>query len=81
MKWMLMAITAIILFVIVFFGLSLISNEQSKMPSEVLNLSEYQQQAETSSLLSSILNMVPYVVMVFAAILTIYFLARKAKVI
>ena len=74
-------VTGVILFAIVFFGMSLISNEQSKMPSETLDSPEYQQQAETSNLLTSVINMIPYVVLIFAAILAIYYLARKARVV
>jgi len=78
MKWTLFIITGIILFVIVFFGMSLISNEQANMSDETLESEGYQQQAETNNILLSTLNYTPYVVMVFAAILALYFLARKA---
>jgi len=81
MKWVMFVVTGVILFAIVFFGMSLISNEQSKMPSETLDSPEYQQQAETSNLLTSVINMIPYVVLIFAAILAIYYLARKARVV
>lgn len=81
MKWMLFAITGIILFVIVFFGMSLISNEQANMSNETLESVGYQQQAETTNILLSSFAGVPYVVIVFAGILGIYFLASKARMV
>ena len=78
MKWMLYIITGIILFVIVFFGISLISNEQKNMSNETLDSPEYQQQAETNNILLDSFAKVPYVVLIFAAIIVLFFLARKA---
>ena len=80
MKWMLLAVTAIILFVMAFFGLAMISSEQQQMSTETLNSPEYQQQQQTGNILFLGLSSGPLAILVIAAIAAIMFFFRRSWV-
>ena len=78
MKWAILAVTGIVLFVMVFFGMQLISNEQQTMSSMDLADPGYQDQIDTTNILYLGVLSAPVALFVLAIIAILSFLAYKS---
>jgi len=77
MKWALYAVGMILLFVMLAFGMTLVSQGQEATSEETLNDPGYQHAATATDVLFGSVQGVPWVLGIIAAILVLAYLARR----
>lgn len=77
MKWALYAIGMIFLFVMLFFGMSLISTGQEDVPAEIANDPGYKSTETSADILVNGLQGIPWVLGIIAVIAVFAYLNRR----
>ena len=79
MKWELLAIGAVTLFVMLMFGMALISSGQKELSSDTLESPEYAPVALSVDVILNGLFSAPFALLIMAAAGAFYFLFKKTR--